>query len=233
MVINGMRTAKVAAISGIVSILLLTGCATTRYAQPNDPAFAPVMPYANVPSGSTTGAIYQPYQRVSYFVDRKASQIGDILTINLIERTKASKQAETDIDKKSDSSLSTPVLPDFLKAVTDLGLTTNVTNTTKFEGDSESDQSNSLSGNISVTVVNVLSNGALQVRGEKWMTLNTGNEYIRISGIVRREDISTSNEVPSTKLADARITYSGTGSFADSNEPGWFTKFFISGLWPF
>jgi len=233
MAINGMKTARAPAMTSIVVVLLLTGCASVRQAQPNDPDFAPTMPYASVPTQSSMGAIYQPYQRVSYFVDRKARHVGDILTINLTERTTASKSAETEIDKTSTSTLSAPVLPEFLKQVTDLGLTTNVTNTSAFDGESESDQSNSLSGNITVTVVNVLPNGVLQVRGEKWMTLNTGNEYIRISGMVRYEDISPENEVPSTKLADARITYSGTGSFADSNEPGWFTKFFISGLWPF
>ena len=233
MAINGMKTTRAAAMASIAVVLLLAGCASVRQAKPNDPDFAPAMPSSSVSVQSSAGAIYQPYQRVSYFVDRKARHIGDILTINLKERTTASKSADTDIEKKSSSTLSAPILPEFLKAVTDLGLTTSVTNSSAFDGGSGSDQSNSLSGSISVTVVNVLPNGALQVRGEKWMTLNTGNEYIRISGIVRSEDISPENEVPSTKLADARIAYSGTGSFADSNEPGLFTKFFISGLWPF
>lgn len=233
MAINGMKTAKVSAIASIAAVLLLTGCAGVRQAQPNDPNFAPAMPYASAQTQSSTGAIYQPYQRVSYFVDRKARYVGDILTINLTEKTTASKSAETEIDKTSKSTMAAPILPDFLEELEDLGLTTSVASSAAFDGDSESDQSNSLSGNITVTVVNVLPNGALQVRGEKWMTLNTGNEYIRISGIVRHEDISPENEVPSTKLADARITYSGTGSFADANEPGWFTKFFIGPLWPF
>jgi flagellar L-ring protein precursor FlgH len=233
MVLSGMKAGKVSAIASIAALLLLAGCASVRQAQPNDPNFAPAAPYINAPRESSTGAIYQPYQRVSFLVDKKARDIGDILTINLAERTTASKSTETEIDKASTSSLATPVLPGILERLAELNLNTRVTNASAFTGESESDQSNSLSGSISVTVVNVLSNGALQVRGEKWMTLNTGNEYIRISGIVRYEDISPENEVPSTKLADARITYSGTGSFADATEPGWFTKFFISGLWPF
>jgi len=229
---------KAAWLIGLVSIcaaFLLAGCSTTYSAKPDDPQYAPVMPNYNMPNESVNGAIYQPYQRVSYFVDRKARHVGDILTINLVERTTASKKAETEIDKKSSHTLADPTLPitDLSDKLKDLGLATSISGDNSFTGESESDQSNSLSGNITVTVTDVLPNGALRVRGEKWMTLNTGNEYIRISGMVRYEDISPENEVPSTKLADARITYSGTGSFASSNEMGWMSKFFVGSLWPF
>jgi len=93
--------------------------------------------------------------------------------------------------------------------------------------------SNSLSGNITVTVHDIMPNGTLVVRGEKWLTLNQGEEYIRVSGMVRPQDIGQDNSVPSTKLADARIEYAGTGSVSDTNVTGWMTRFFISPLWPF
>jgi len=86
---------------------------------------------------------------------------------------------------------------------------------------------------ITVTVADVLPNGIIAVRGEKWMTLNTGDELVRIAGMVRADDIATDNTVPSTRIADARITYSGTGSFADASQPGWFDRFFLSPLFPF
>jgi len=100
-------------------------------------------------------------------------------------------------------------------------------------GSGQAGQSNSLSGSITVTVSEVLPNGILAVRGEKWMTLNTGDELVRIAGLVRADDITTDNTVPSTRIADARITYSGTGAFADASQPGWLDRFFISPLWPF
>ncbi len=219
----------------VSSVFLLTGCAGVRNAQPDDPAYAPVMPDYRMPAPSSQGAIYQPTQRVSYFVDRKARHVGDILTINLVERTTASKKAETEIADSTAHNLATPTLPftDYTDKLKDYGLATNVAGDNSFTGDAESDQSNSLSGNITVTVTDVLPNGVLRVRGEKWMTLNTGDEYIRISGMVRLDDIAPDNVVPSTKLADARITYSGTGTFANSNEPGWFSKFFFGQVWPF
>src|SRR5690606_13296794 len=84
-----------------------------------------------------------------------------------------------------------------------------------------------------VTGVQTCALPILAVRGEKWMTLNTGEELVRIAGLIRSEDIGTDNTVPSTRVADARITYSGTGAFANTSQPGWLDRFFMSPLWPF
>jgi flagellar L-ring protein precursor FlgH len=101
-----------------------------------------------------------------------------------------------------------------------------------FSADASSNQSNNLVGNISVTVVQVLPNQNLLVRGEKWLTLNNGDEYIRLTGVVRPADVSPNNEIVSTKIANARIQYSGTGTFATAQKEGWLTQFFSSQWWP-
>jgi len=102
-----------------------------------------------------------------------------------------------------------------------------------FKGQAKASQSNSLRGNISVSVVKVLANGGLVVRGEKWVMLTNGNEYIRITGIVRSEDVNADNTVSSQKIANARIQYGGTGDFANAAEKGWLTRFFNSKWMPF
>ena len=94
-------------------------------------------------------------------------------------------------------------------------------------------KSNRVDGNIAVTVYRRLPNGNLLVRGEKWITVNQGREYLRVAGIVRPTDIGTDNSVPSFKLADAQIEYSGRGALADANKPGWLSRFFNSPLFPF
>jgi flagellar L-ring protein precursor FlgH len=109
----------------------------------------------------------------------------------------------------------------------------NLSATREFEGEADSSQSNSLSGAITVTIADVLPNGNLMVRGEKWLTLNQGEEFIQISGMVRPQDVSTSNTVLSTQIADARITYSGEGFLAESNQMGWLARFFNHPIWPF
>ncbi|MBL4709532.1 MAG: flagellar basal body L-ring protein FlgH, partial [Flavobacteriales bacterium] len=103
----------------------------------------------------------------------------------------------------------------------------------EFEGEGKSNQSNKLSGSISVTVSAVLPNGNLLVQGEKWIQINQGSEFIRLKGIVRPADISANNTVQSTQIADAKISYGGKGALADANVSGWMVRFFMSPLWPF
>lgn len=103
----------------------------------------------------------------------------------------------------------------------------------EFGGQGDSSQSNRLTGFITVTVIERLPNGNLVVAGEKQLTLNQGDETVRVSGVVRPSDISTNNVVPSFKVADAEITYGGKGFVADSNKMGWLARFFNSGWAPF
>ena len=114
------------------------------------------------------------------------------------------------------------------------GNTLDVAASTKqdFSGAGTSSQSNSLTGNITVTVAEVLSNGYLVVRGEKILALNEGDEFVRLSGIIRPQDIRPDNSVLSTSVANSQITYGGNGAVADSNSQGWLSRFFLK-VWPF
>jgi len=103
----------------------------------------------------------------------------------------------------------------------------------EFKGEGSSSQSNTLTGTIAVTVAQVLANGNLVIRGEKLLTLNQGDEFVRLSGIVRSHDITPENTVLSTQVANARILYSGKGSMTDANANGWLGRFFQSPFFPF
>lgn len=226
----------------IVSLLgiatALGGCVNPP-PKPNDPYYAPVLPRTPLPAAQNNGAIYQAGFEQSLYDDRKAFRVGDIITITLNEKTQASKKANSDIQKDSKTKMGLTSL--FGSGMTtnnpigggDLSLSAEYGGSRDAKGDSQAGQSNSLTGSITVTVAEVLPNGILSVRGEKWMTLNTGNELVRIAGLVRADDIATDNTVSSTRVADARITYSGTGAFADASQPGWLDRFFLSPLWPF
>jgi flagellar L-ring protein precursor FlgH len=217
---------------------LLTGCVAPA-AKPNDPYYAPVLPRTPLPSAASNGSIYQAGFEQNMYGDRKAYRVGDIITITLSERMAASKAASSGISKTSKTSLGLTSL--FGAGVStnnpvgggNLSLDAGYTGDRATKGDGKAAQSNSLTGSITVTVADVMPNGILLVRGEKWMTLNTGDELVRIAGLIRADDIATDNTVSSTRIADARITYSGTGAFADSSQPGWFDRFFLSPLFPF
>lgn len=201
--------------------------------RPDDPAFAPVLPRTPLPQELNNGAIYQPGFEMTLYDDRKAHRVGDLITITLTERTAARKSAESEMSKSSSIELANPTLLGNVVGAKGLDLGVDVSASRSANGDAEANQSNSLSGSITVSVAEVLPNGILAVRGEKWITLNTGDELVRISGLVRSEDISQYNTVLSTRVADARITYSGTGAFANASQPGWLSQFFLSPLWPF
>lgn len=225
----------------IIGLTSLLAACVPDNVKPDDPAYAPVLPVAKPVPKPTNGSLFQDYQGLSLFGNTNNHRVGDIITITLDEKTISSKSTGIGIDKTTDISLlengnatvfgrdTTKKLP----IVNNLTLPLSVSQDRGFSGDATADQSNSLQGNISVSVVDILANGNLVVRGEKWMTLNRGEEYIRISGILRKEDVSLDNIVSSTKLANARISYSGTGDLADSQKMGWLGRFFNSVLWPF
>ena len=214
----------------LVLALVLAGCTTV---QPGAPAsYAPTPVPISTAQPPVTGTIYPAGREMALFSDVKARRVGDTVTIRLAERTQASKSASTDASK--DSSIDTGV-PTLLGGnLTSNGkqlLNNEWESTQDFKGKGNSSQSNSLDGNITVTVAEVYPNGNLYVRGEKWLTLNQGEEFVQVSGIVRPVDISSDNSVPSFKVADARITYSGKGTLADANRPGLLARFFMK-LWP-
>ena len=112
-------------------------------------------------------------------------------------------------------------------------LTTSLAGADAFDGEGSSTQANSLAGSLTVTVMEVQSNGNLVVQGDKTLKLNQGDEFVHVSGVVRRADIATDNTVTSDKVADAHISYSGKGVIANANRMGWLTRFFNSVLSPF
>lgn len=218
-----------------VALFLLGGCASTNQppVQANDPSFAPVVPDYPRETVVEDGSLFRPYMANSLYSDVTARRVGDIITVTLSENTQASKSADTSTAK--DTNINLDPITGLAGQALNLGgqsVQLGISSARDFTGDAAANQSNSLTGAISVTVVDVLPNNNLVIRGEKWLTLNHGDEYIRLTGIIRPADISPENEIVSTKVANARIQYSGTGTFARAQEKGWLTQFFDSAWWP-
>ena len=218
-----------------VLIIVASGCAQVLPPQPDDPYYAPAMAVSTQPVSvqAQTGAIYSMTNANFLYSDRKANRVGDLLTINLNESTNASKNADTEIKKNDADSLVAPTLSGRVPTYNGNPLSFDFDASREFKAETDSAQANSLNGTITVTVAQVLQNGNLIIKGEKWLTLNQGNEFIRISGIIRPEDISTDNTISSNRVANARITYSGTGTLEESNQMGWLSRFFNSPWFPF
>ena len=222
------------AIIGMVLILALqSGCSaiTRERPTPGDPQFAPIHAEGMHLGNDVTGAIYQSSRNFSFYGDQVALNVGDILTIVLEEQTSSTKSADTSYDKSDELSMNDATILGNLIKYKGMSLLSDPKFQRAFEGKASSDQSNSLRGRISVTVSEVLPNGVLRIQGEKWLRLNQGDEYVRLTGLVRPQDIGTDNTIPSSKIADARIAYGGTGEFDDTNRQGWLSRFFSSDWW--
>jgi flagellar L-ring protein FlgH len=220
-----------ALLSAAVAIAL-TGCAAIQPPPVRPGAFdeAPAMGRSPQPvSRGTSGGVFSPDSGVSLYSDSRAFRVGDVVTVTLEETTNASKSAGTKFSKDSGVNVAAPGLlgKTFAKAAIDL----NAGRT--FEGDATSTQQNALTGAITVVVQEVMPNGLLRLAGEKLLTLNQGEEFIRLRGYVRAADIDADNKVSSLRIANARIAYSGSGTLAESNSPGWLTRFFTGPLMPF
>ncbi|MGR9014140.1 MAG: flagellar basal body L-ring protein FlgH [Gammaproteobacteria bacterium] len=220
-------------VTGIVAVMLLLLEACTPIPA-RDPAFAPVAPADLRPPVQSSGSIYQAGYDMRLFEDHTAKRVGDILTITLQEQTQAKKADDLKTQKDTSMSVTAPTLFGMAaKVLTGNDVETKLASTKAYTGKGAADQSNSLTGNISVTVVEVLPNGNLSVRGEKRVTLNQGDEFIRLSGIVRPVDINASNIISSDKVADVTIMYVGEGALADASKMGWLARIVQSPWFPF
>jgi len=215
----------------MMSVLVLASCASPKR---GDAEFAPARPMANVGPQQYGDSIYQASSAWLLLEDLRPRHVGDMLTVTLQEKTDAKKSADTETKKATDNSISASnILGSPLTSNGRDILETEIKSTADFSGEGGSLQSNSLTGSVTVTVVEVLANGSLVVQGEKWININQGEEYIRLRGIVRPGDINPDNTISSERVANADIQYSGDGYLDDANKPGWLARFFSSPWMPF
>ena len=210
--------------------LLLAACSAPL--PKREPSFSPVAPADLRPPAQSSGSIYMAGYDNRLFEDHTARRVGDILTVNLLERTNSIKRAQNRDSKSDTISASLPTLFGLGALLLGGDMKTSMLSEKEFEGQGDVLQNNQLTGLISVTVVELLPNGNLKIRGEKRVTLNQGDEFIRLSGIVRPVDIKPTNIIDSEKIADATFMYTGEGSLNDANTHGWLSRAFNSPWFP-
>ena len=212
------------------AVLTLGGCAGLSGGENYEASW----PEPVTETHTANGAIYQAGHDIPLFENTVARRVGDTLTIRLDESTNASKSSSTSTRKSTNVDLSGPTIAG--RPVTANGvevLTANIENDSQFDGEADSTQSNRLTGQVTVTVAQRLPNGNLLIRGQKWVAINQGKEYVRVQGIVRPIDIDPDNSISSLKVADAKIAYGAKGALADANRPGLLARFFNLPWLPF
>jgi flagellar L-ring protein precursor FlgH len=220
---------------GLSLLLLLVGCNSTPPDRMIDQDYESKYEYMSI-SEPENGSIFSSNSNINFYGEDYARRVGDVITVTLSENMSASKNSSANSAKSSEASVTPLSLLGNIVTTGALGgtdLSASMGSDNSYSGSGAASQSNKVNGVISVTVHKVLPNGNLFVKGEKWISINTGEEFVQLSGIVRQQDISNGNTVDSTKLADARIVYSGKGHLKNSSEPGLLFKFFNSQWWPF
>ena len=212
-------------------MLGLAGC-STQVEQEVSRDYEPVYPLSDtIGSRLPDGSIYSDQASGLFATDRRASKVGDIITVAFSESFQATKSQNAATSKSSSNKISLPgIIPgsDLEERISE-ALTSS--NERSFTGAGSTAQSNSLTGQMSVHVVSVLPGGNIEILGQKRLVLNRGDEYIRVSGIVRPEDISAENVILSDRIANANIQYIGAGDIADTANQGWLSGL-ISALSP-
>ena len=223
-------------LSSLVVLAVLQGCAAQQPVMSSlspSPDFAPVYPLAKDQTAPATGGIYGNRQSDAWFGRGRNYQIGDLITVMLNESTQADRSQKTDISRDASNTAlpsgASTLLGNINPFFDALNLNASKTAST---GKGSAAQAASLTGSVTVTVTEILANGNLVVRGEKKLGLSEGTEVIQVAGVIRPQDIGPNGTVQSLRLANAQISYRGSGDLATASKPGWGTSALLK-LWPF
>jgi flagellar L-ring protein precursor FlgH len=215
-------------LSIIPLLALLAGCVTTT---PTTAIHQPmsIRPEARAYVAPSSGAIFNVASARPLFEDRRARFVGDTLTINIAEKVQASKKSENKTTRSQAVDVTVPTIVGMpFKGAQGTALSASDTN--NFTGTGQNTSSNDFTGTITVTVIEVYPNGNLLVSGEKQIGLKEGEEFVRFSGVVNPNTITSANTVTSTQIADARIEYKANGFIDSAQVMGWLGRFFLTFL---
>jgi flagellar L-ring protein precursor FlgH len=236
--LSGNMLKKISSLSLMyVTALAFSGCAVTPTSVVQQPTTAKAV---DTKTATNNGAIFNAAGYRPMFEDRRPRFVGDIITINITENTAAKKVNASSASKEGEANFNTDAqLSKNLKNIPLAGsligkvpygnlASFSASSSNSYDDKADANASNTFSGSIVATVIEVLPNGNLVVSGEKQVALDKGTEFVRFSGVVNPETISLGNSIPSTKVADARIEYRTNSKIDGAAIASVFARFFLS-----
>jgi len=226
---------KLSSIPAVLILVLIwgTGCLTVQssprstYSLP----LAAVQQYSSPPAPLSEGSMWGSARGANMCADVKARNVGDIVTINVVESATASNNAATKTARTSGleaswSGVLQKLSGDWVGGEVKAGFENN------FDGKGDTTRSSQLSAYITAQVIQVLPNGYLVIQGNRQVRVNNENQIINVQGVIRTEDINASNIILSTYISDAKIELIGQGAVSDKQRPGWLARI-LDWVWPF
>ncbi|HEX6733250.1 MAG TPA: flagellar basal body L-ring protein FlgH [Azonexus sp.] len=211
----------------LLALVVSAGCTTVPPTNVHQPMSARPAPRLEAPGAN--GAIWQAGYSRPLFEDRRARYVGDTMTIKIVENTNATAKSNRKVDKVGSITAAVGALAG-LPGKSLLGLNLDADSNNSFSGKGEAANNNAFTGNISVTVIDVLPNGNLMVSGEKQLAIGNEQEFVRISGVVNPSFVDAFNTIQSSNVADARIEYKSSGQISEGQVMGWMARFFLNVL---
>ncbi len=214
-----------------IGCILCSACVTTQSPPPSSSYSRPISPVIAAPVRGSEGSLWSPQIPSNLFRDLKARNVGDIVTINVVESATASKNATTKTSRNS--ALAAGWSGVLAKLTGDwVGTEQKVNFENDFDGKGETTRSSQLNTFITAQVIQVLPSGNLVIEGSRQVQVNNENQFIHVQGVIRPEDISSGNIILSTYIAEARIELAGQGAVSDKQRPGWLARI-LDWVWPF
>jgi flagellar L-ring protein precursor FlgH len=189
---------------------------------------------------ASEASLFQESTYYGFFQDLRAHKVGDLVTINIVETSKASKKADTNTARTSSIDAGINNLLGYEAKMGSWGVPHAFDNNAmvkasmanKFDGSGSTSRDESMTASITARVVRVLPNGNLFIEGTRKIRVNNETQNITLSGIIRPSDISPDNTVLSSYIANAKIDYTGKGPVSDKQRPGWLARV-LDVVWPF
>jgi flagellar L-ring protein precursor FlgH len=221
----------------VLLVLACAGCASLPSGGAGEPLAVP-QPQHTIAAAPEAGSLYSPGRPSRLFADLRARDVGDIITVRVVETSRASRKASTKTQRSSSLEAGFEnffgLAESFVAKNPDLTASSLVKGGagSKFSGDGVTSRESTMTAAISMRVVEVLPNGNLVIAGTRRVKVNNEDQVIVLSGVVRPADISPDNVVLSSYVADARIEYYGRGVLAEKQHPGWLARI-VDLVWPF
>jgi flagellar L-ring protein FlgH len=217
-------------LTGAISVALLASAcqqlpqkATVDFAEPRLAAAPKPQPVAR----ATAGSLFQTASYRPAFEDRRARQVGDSVTIQIVENVTASQKSTSTVNRNSSVDAAITALPfNDLSGLAkfDVGASTN----NNFSGKGGTESANTFSGSITATVIEVLPNGHMVVAGEKQIGVNQNVDVLRFSGTIDPRMMQPGSIISSTQVSDVRVESRGRGAQGEAQTVGWLSRFFLS-----
>lgn len=175
---------------------------------------------------------------VGYLEDTRAGRVGDILVVRIDEAADARGSSSTNLQRQSNTTIGAPNVLGLMGALRaqyptlDPSRLLELASRSTFAGDGNTQRNGVLAGQIAVRVTQQMPNGDLYVEGTKVVMINNEEFHLYLSGLVRPVDIAPDDTVPSSRVADAQVEFSGRGDVDEQNRPGWLTRL-INAINPF